>query len=233
MFWQLHLTFGEDFYPLLHSRYREMDNSDLPINDEQRQQSFILESSRVSGINLIPFFEMWGFPIGQSTRAHLNHFPLLNHPIWENESDDYINLKPLTQGLQYAFVSFPAPCNSLGCSITQASIKAYNGSDKDIFIPASILDERGQGTTVSRIESDALANKQLTSITFWSNTISIDNSALQGNPLRYINVPIGTSDQISRILQNGMQGVTSSTILREGVTPRYQWNGSNNWIPIN
>jgi len=267
MFWQLHLTFGEDFYPSLHRQYREMNANLLPSNDAQRQQSFILQTSYVSGINLIPFFEMWGFPIEQTTRNELNRLPLLDQPIWEV---DYFP----TLGFDYTF----------NHRTQEATVTRYGGTSRNIVIPSSIINN-GRTYTVTEIGNSVFMDRMITSIQIPNTIRSIGNYSLFGtelihvaipssvtnigdyafsnirtlksidipnsvtrvgagafgnSPLEYITVPTGTVQDMAPLLRNGMlpvanniPGVTSNTILREGTTPRYQWNGSNNWIPIN
>lgn len=92
MFWQLHLTFGEDFYPTLHQRYRAMDLRLHPRQDAEKLQSFMIETSMITQLNLLPFFEMWGFPIDPSTRDQLRHLSILNQPIWENQTSHHITI---------------------------------------------------------------------------------------------------------------------------------------------
>ncbi|MEG3131501.1 M60 family metallopeptidase [Pantoea cypripedii] len=88
MLWQLDLTFGKDFYATLARHYREMDDEDLPRTDDQKIQHFIVQTSRMSHFNLIPFFEQWGLMPSDATRKYLAQrsasLPLLQDPIWEN-----------------------------------------------------------------------------------------------------------------------------------------------------
>ncbi|MBJ7988078.1 M60 family metallopeptidase, partial [Bacillus cereus] len=46
MFWQLHLAYGEDFYPNLHKLYRELPKDKLPETDEDEIQAFIFNTSK-------------------------------------------------------------------------------------------------------------------------------------------------------------------------------------------
>nr|WP_159466493.1 M60 family metallopeptidase [Scandinavium goeteborgense] len=97
MLWQLDLTFGKDFYAKLAHAYREF--SVQPTNDPAKIQRFILESSRVAGYNLIPFFEKWGLATDENTRQLLAglDLPWMDDPIWENRDTnikyDYSNLQ--------------------------------------------------------------------------------------------------------------------------------------------
>ncbi len=90
MLWQLDLTFGKDFYARLGKLYREIPKNQQPDDSAQKVQRFILETSRVSGYNLIPFFEKWGLPLTQATRQNVNGLALkkLEVPIWENRDSD-------------------------------------------------------------------------------------------------------------------------------------------------
>ena len=84
MFWQLDLTFGRDFYAKLGKNYRSMPT--LPSNDELEQQTFIVETSRVAGFDLTPFFSQWGIRANTNTQAKLKSMALkqLTDPIWLN-----------------------------------------------------------------------------------------------------------------------------------------------------
>ena len=84
MFWQLDLTFGKDFYARLARSYR--DSGNFPSVDDARQQRFILETSKVSGFNLTPFFEKWGLAVSSATQQQLKQLnqPVIDTPIWEN-----------------------------------------------------------------------------------------------------------------------------------------------------
>ncbi|MBO0462569.1 M60 family metallopeptidase [Enterococcus sp. DIV1298c] len=81
MFWQLELAFGEDFYPNLHKLYREEARS-LP-SEQAKRQYFVTSASKISGKNLLPFFEAWGIEVTPESRAELEKLPNLTKKIWE------------------------------------------------------------------------------------------------------------------------------------------------------
>lgn len=83
MFWQLALAFGDDFYPQLHRVYREMPPWQHPTNDHGKIQTFIIISSQVVGVNLSPFFEMWGLAPDKATKEQIHHLPVLARPLWK------------------------------------------------------------------------------------------------------------------------------------------------------
>ncbi|MFJ8531015.1 M60 family metallopeptidase [Bacillus sp. NPDC094106] len=85
MFWQLHLAYGEDFYPNLHKLYRELPKDKLPETDEEKIQAFIYNTSKVAKQNLLPFFDQWGLKASQETRKKVEalRYPTLTSPIWE------------------------------------------------------------------------------------------------------------------------------------------------------
>jgi len=86
MFWQLDLTFGDDFYARLGRRFRTIKLSDIQLTNVQKQQNFIVETSRVAGFNLIPYFKKWGLSADQNTINELDalNLPQISQPIWEN-----------------------------------------------------------------------------------------------------------------------------------------------------
>ncbi|GIL43827.1 hypothetical protein Vafri_1433 [Volvox africanus] len=60
---QLKEGFGWDLYKDLYKTYQ---NFTYPLADDN-VQSFIQTSSRIAGVNLVPFFRTWGFPITNRT----------------------------------------------------------------------------------------------------------------------------------------------------------------------
>ncbi len=67
MFWQLHLIYGDQFYPKLHQMYRVLSDKDYPmldndngISDREKKQMFIYIASKIAGQNLISYFDKWG-----------------------------------------------------------------------------------------------------------------------------------------------------------------------------
>ncbi|MGX5529002.1 M60 family metallopeptidase [Bacillus toyonensis] len=83
--WQLHLAYGEDFYPNLHKLYRELPKDRLPKTDEEKIQAFIYNTSKVAKQNVLPFFDQWGLKASQETRQKIEalNYPILTAPIWE------------------------------------------------------------------------------------------------------------------------------------------------------
>ncbi|WP_273431283.1 M60 family metallopeptidase [Chitinibacter tainanensis] len=86
MFWQLDLAFGRDFYAKLGTNYRNMPAAQRPSGDEAEKQTFIIETSRVAGYDLTPFFTQWGIAVSADTQTKLRGMALktLTDPIWLN-----------------------------------------------------------------------------------------------------------------------------------------------------
>ena len=84
MFWQLHLAYGDQFYPNLHQMYRLLHDTELPESDEEKKQMFIYMTSKVAGQNLIPFFDKWGLFANDATREKIEklNLPKLEKEIW-------------------------------------------------------------------------------------------------------------------------------------------------------
>lgn len=85
MFWQLHLAFGPRFYPRYATESRPLQGYPGGAKAE-KQARVVIETSRVAGRNLIPFYEKWGMPITAATRQAVENLHLLplDKPIWEN-----------------------------------------------------------------------------------------------------------------------------------------------------
>ncbi|CQD41968.1 M60 family metallopeptidase [Yersinia mollaretii] len=99
MFWQLDLAFGQDFYHRLGDRYRTLTKAEQPKNNDEKKQRFILETSRVAGVNLESFFQRWGLKSTQETSAQLQtmNLPQLTKPIWLNTDSNIAHSYLLTQ----------------------------------------------------------------------------------------------------------------------------------------
>ncbi|PEA52481.1 hypothetical protein CON64_23520 [Bacillus pseudomycoides] len=95
MLWQLHLAYGEDFYPNLHKLYRELPEDQLPKTDEEKIQAFIYNTSKVAKQNVLLFFDQWGLKASEETRQKIEALnnPTLVAPIWE--ATDSNPVKPL------------------------------------------------------------------------------------------------------------------------------------------
>jgi len=90
MFWQLTLAFGRDFHARLGQRYRILKETERPQNSNEKIQRFIVECSRVSGFNLLTFFEQWGLKTSPETVQEINNMALLalTKPIWKNTDEN-------------------------------------------------------------------------------------------------------------------------------------------------
>ncbi|KXH86523.1 MULTISPECIES: putative mucin/carbohydrate-binding domain-containing protein [Bacillus] len=92
MFWQLHLVYGDQFYPKLHQMYRIMSDADYPpldtdqviTTDREKKQQFIYVASKVAGQNLIPYFKKWGLHAESYTveKVHKMQLPEPKNEIW-------------------------------------------------------------------------------------------------------------------------------------------------------
>ncbi|MGX7632567.1 M60 family metallopeptidase [Bacillus thuringiensis] len=94
LYGQLMDIFGDLFYPQLHQVYRIMDNAPKTVNE--KKQKFIIETSNLVRLNLIPYFEKWGLPATNETKKALNFLPELKEPIWESDNVNSYHL-PLPQ----------------------------------------------------------------------------------------------------------------------------------------
>ncbi|MED3034025.1 M60 family metallopeptidase [Bacillus tropicus] len=97
MFWQLHLAYGDQFYPNLHQMYRLLHDTELPKSDEEKKQMFIYMTSKVAGQNLIPFFDKWGLIANDATREKIEklNLPKLEKEIWLSTDSNPIREKQI------------------------------------------------------------------------------------------------------------------------------------------
>ncbi|MCA5011736.1 MULTISPECIES: M60 family metallopeptidase [unclassified Enterococcus] len=83
-FGQLSNTFGDQFYPTLHQYYRE--NQLSYSTDAERIQNFMTNVSTITGYDMTPYFEQWGFNIDDATREKNEQLNKLPEQIWLNDN---------------------------------------------------------------------------------------------------------------------------------------------------
>ncbi|WP_227728611.1 M60 family metallopeptidase [Yersinia proxima] len=166
MFWQLDLAFGKDFYQRLGDRYRTLPLTEQPKSNDDKQQRFLLESSRVAGVNLIPFFDMWGIKPTQETSAQLKamNLPSLNKSIWLNRDSNIADSYSLSEQNITGDVHLPDTINA--GDVFKVSVKVINRAEStltyqwDIPPGVQIIAENGKEITL-RAPRNALQNGML------------------------------------------------------------------------
>ncbi|WDL91929.1 wall-associated protein [Bacillus sp. HNR-4] len=102
MFWQLHLIYGDQFYPKLHQMYRVLPDTEYPmldtdgvISNREKKQMFIYLASKVSGQNLISYFAKWGLHAEVDTVEKINklQLPEPKNEIWLSRDSNPIREK--------------------------------------------------------------------------------------------------------------------------------------------
>ncbi|MGY2610671.1 M60 family metallopeptidase [Bacillus pretiosus] len=102
MFWQLHLIYGDKFYPNLHQMYRVMSDTEFPMLDtdkvlsnREQQQVFIYMTSKAAGQNLISYFAKWGLQAEPDTVEKVNklQLPEPKNEIWLSRDSNPIREK--------------------------------------------------------------------------------------------------------------------------------------------
>ncbi|NLC57364.1 MAG: hypothetical protein GX774_11040 [Armatimonadetes bacterium] len=88
---QLQQAFGWEAYQRLFADYRAANRKDLPTNDDEKRDQFLVRFSRVVGRNLGPFFTAWGIPTSEEARRSIEDLPLWLPP-------DFQNGLPITTG---------------------------------------------------------------------------------------------------------------------------------------
>ncbi len=88
MFWQLNLAFrGDDFYTKMYSSYRDLGKAGIlkdetwPTTSDGRKQMFMFAASKISGYNLLDFFDKWGLKPTTDTRAKIGALNLPKPPV--------------------------------------------------------------------------------------------------------------------------------------------------------
>lgn len=75
MYVQLQDAFGWDAYKKVFVEYRAAPKGELPKNDNEKRDQWMVRFSKVVGKNLGPFFQAWGVPVSQSALAEIATLP--------------------------------------------------------------------------------------------------------------------------------------------------------------
>jgi hypothetical protein len=76
MFRQLQLAYGWEFYTKLHIAYRELSEEEQPQNKQQKIDLFVYMACKISGDNLLEFFNKWGLRYSPSAGEKVNKLKL-------------------------------------------------------------------------------------------------------------------------------------------------------------
>lgn len=126
MYWQLDLAFGRDFYQRLGARIRTLPLQALPTSDAMKRHTLILETSRVSGFDLIPFFARWGIAASPETVESINALKLkkVDSAIWRNRDNNILRHYSLAE--QNISGDITLPDNVSSGQVFTASVKVHN-----------------------------------------------------------------------------------------------------------
>ncbi|MCX6899640.1 MAG: M60 family metallopeptidase [Verrucomicrobia bacterium] len=75
MYVQLQDAFGWDAYKKVFAEYRVASKDELPKNDEEKRDQWMVRFSKTVGKNLGPFFQTWGVPVSQSALDEIKKLP--------------------------------------------------------------------------------------------------------------------------------------------------------------
>ncbi|MDA2074684.1 M60 family metallopeptidase [Bacillus cereus] len=155
MLWQLHLAYGDDFYPNLHKLYRELPEDQLPKTDEDKIQAFIYNTSKVAKQNLLPFFDQWGLKASTETRQKIEALnnPTLIAPIWE--ATDAKPVKPLavlSKKIMKASANSEESTGSASKAIDGKPDTFWHSSWTPNQYPYNLTLELGDTRTISQLE---------------------------------------------------------------------------------
>lgn len=76
MFMQLQQAYGWDFYTKVYTAYREMPQDRLPKTDQEKIDCFVVTASKVSGEDLLEFFDQWAFGCTVSAKQQVESMQL-------------------------------------------------------------------------------------------------------------------------------------------------------------
>ncbi|AQQ08702.1 hypothetical protein L21SP3_00491 [Sedimentisphaera cyanobacteriorum] len=73
---ELQEEFGWEPYKKVFRKYEKMDSNELPKNDSERINRWVLLFSQTVKKNLVPFFRGWGWPVSEETAGKLKNLPV-------------------------------------------------------------------------------------------------------------------------------------------------------------
>ncbi len=163
MLWQLHLAYGEGFYPTLHQLYRDMPSAELPQTDEAKKQLFMITASKAAKQNLIPFFEKWGLRPNSDTiqKVQALGYSSLTSEIWKSTDSNPIKVGDTTAPT--------APSQLVASSVTDQSVAlTWTKSTDNVAVTEYVILQgnmevgRVNGTTTSFIKTALQPNTSYT-----------------------------------------------------------------------
>lgn len=87
MYVELQEAFGWETFQKVFAEYRDLAPADRPKNDDDRRDQWLVRFSRAAGRNLGPFFEAWGVPTSNRSRASVADLPKWMPPRLGGASD--------------------------------------------------------------------------------------------------------------------------------------------------
>lgn len=75
MYVQLQDAFGWDAYKKVFAEYRAAPKDELPKNDDEKRDQWMVRFSKTAGKNLGPFFQAWGVPVSQAALDEIKKLP--------------------------------------------------------------------------------------------------------------------------------------------------------------
>ncbi|MGG0290501.1 M60 family metallopeptidase [Bacillus pacificus] len=155
MLWQLHLAYGEEFYPNLHKFYRELSENQLPTTEEAKKQDFMYYASKAAKQNLLPFFDQWGLAPSQETRQKIEdlNYPKLIAPIWEGTDSKPVKpLAVLSKKIMKASANSEESTGSASKAIDGKPDTFWHSSWTPNQYPYNLTLELGDTRTISQLE---------------------------------------------------------------------------------
>ena len=68
-------AFGWEPFTKVFREYRAVKESELPKNDDDKRDQWMVRFSRTAGKNLGPFFDAWGIPTSDEAKKAISELP--------------------------------------------------------------------------------------------------------------------------------------------------------------
>ncbi|WP_195574409.1 M60 family metallopeptidase [Paenibacillus sp. 1001270B_150601_E10] len=129
MFRQLQLAYGWELYTKIFTSVREIPAAELPKNDSQELDLFVVKASEMSGHNLLEFFDKWGLKYSAAAKSKVTamNLPKPDQELWTLKETSLVTGPETTRAYQHEIVKIPfqlhGDVTSLTVQVDQSPVK--------------------------------------------------------------------------------------------------------------
>ncbi|WP_088547809.1 M60 family metallopeptidase [Paenibacillus aquistagni] len=129
MFRQLQLAYGWELYSKIFTSVRDIPAAELPKNDSQELDLFVVKASEMSGHNLLEFFDKWGLTYSSEAKNKVLalNLPKPEQELWTLKETSLLTGPETTRNYQHETVKIPfqlhGEVTSMSVNVDQTNVK--------------------------------------------------------------------------------------------------------------